>query len=134
MRPGRRGLERAGVIALTLFVAVAGFLWIEWWDYTVPSFGAARYQAVFLANGQTYFGRYLDRLGAYAKVEYVYYIQPAPATGDTDRPPDLRIVRRGAELHRPQTSMLIPKSAILFVEDLQPGSPFGQFMDRDRQR
>ena len=50
---------------------VAALLVTQWWDFTLPGFGRAQYQAIFLANGQTYFGRYYDRIGAYAKIEDV---------------------------------------------------------------
>jgi len=86
---------------------------------------------VFLANGQTYFGRYYDRIGAYAKIEDVYYLQQTQATS-ADQAPDTKLVRRGKELHSPAARMLIPKSAVLFVEDLSPASPIAQFMKQDR--
>jgi hypothetical protein len=99
----------------------------------VPALGHSRYQAVFLSNGQTYFGRYYDRIGAYAKIEDVYYLQQTKAS-DPDAPPDTRIIRRGSELHEPASRMLIPKSAILFIEDLTDASPIAQFMARDATR
>jgi hypothetical protein len=96
----------------------------------VPGLGRATYQAVFLTNGQTYFGRYYDRIGAYAKIEEVYYLQQV-ANADPNASPDTRLIRRGQELHAPSARMLIPKSAILFVEDLTDASPIAQFMQRD---
>ncbi len=114
-----------------MFIAAAFFT--QWWDFTVPALGHSRYQAVFLANGQTYFGRYYDRIGAYAKIEDVYYLQQTKGS-DPDAPPDTRIVRRGQELHEPASRMLIPKSAILFIEDLTDASPIAQFMARDATR
>ena len=111
-------------------VFVAAFFFTQWWDFTIPALGHAQYQAVFLTNGQTYFGRYYDRIGAYAKIEDVYYLQEGQAT-DTGGTTDTRIVRRGRELHEPSARMLIPKSAILFVEDLTDASPIAQFMQRD---
>ena len=95
----------------------------------MPSFGA-RYQAVFLANGQTYFGHYLDRLGPYVKVENAFYIAQQP-TAEEGQTPESRIIRRGSELHQPLPFVLIPKSAILFVEDLRQDSQVAQFMDRE---
>jgi hypothetical protein len=114
-------------IGLFTVLFVATLLFVQWWDFTVPSVGRATYQAVFLANGQTYFGRYYERLGQYAKVENVFYIQQSKGAAD-DAPPESRLVRRGSELHEPTSAMLIAKSAILFVEDLQEGSPIAQFM------
>jgi hypothetical protein len=117
-------------VAIALVVFVAAFFFTQWWDFTIPTLGRAQYQAIFLTNGQTYFGRYYDRIGAYAKIEDVYYLQDGQAT-DAGGTTDTRIVRRGRELHEPSTRMLIPKTAILFVEDLTDASPIAQFMQRD---
>ena len=111
-----------------MFAAVLAFA--QWWDFTIPAPGRAEYQAIFLTNGQTYFGRYYDRIGPYAKIEDVYYLQQVKGS-DPDAAPDTRIVRRGRELHEPASRMLIPKSAILFIEDLTDASPIAQFMERD---
>lgn len=101
------------------------------WDFTLPSIGTGKYQAVFLANGQTYFGRYYDRLGAYVKIDGAYYIQTTK-NEDPDKPPESRLLRRGAELHQPLPRILVPKSAILFIEDLQPSSSITLFIDQDQ--
>jgi hypothetical protein len=129
LRRHRVVLRSSGVAAAVLLGA---FFFTQWWDFTLPSLGRAQYQAVFLANGQTYFGRYHDRIGAYAKIEDVYYLQQVQAT-DTTQAPDTKLVRRGVELHAPGRRMLIPKTAILFVEDLSDASPIAQFMSQDHR-
>jgi hypothetical protein len=116
-------------ILMTVVLVMATFLVVRWWDFTLPAFGA-RYQAVFLANGQTYFGHYLDRLGPYVKIENAFYITQAP-TAEEGQTPESRIIRRGSELHQPLPFVLIPKSAILFVEDLRQDSQVAGFMDRE---
>ena len=126
-----RILLRNTTIAVVVFLAALVFT--QWWDFTVPALGRGQYQAVFLANGQTYFGRYYDRVGAYAKIEDVYYLQQTQGS-DPNAPADTKLLRRGSELHEPGSRMLIPKSAILFVEDLTDASPIAQFMQRDRGR
>ena len=123
-----RGPLLARILTVVLIVA-ATFVLVRWWDFTLPAFGA-RYQAVFLANGQTYFGHYLDRLGPYVKVENAFYIAQQP-TAEEGQTPESRIIRRGSELHQPLPFVLIPKSAILFVEDLRQDSQVAQFMDRE---
>ncbi len=127
VREHRPSLRNAAVAAI---VFLAAFFFTQWWDFTTPSLGRAHYQAVFLVNGQTYFGRYYDRLGAYAKIEDVYYLQQT-AAADPNAAPDTKIVRRGRELHGPSSRMLIPKTAILFVEDLTDASPIAEFMLQD---
>lgn len=123
-------LPLLGKILLALVVFVGAFTYVEWWDFVPPSLGVARYQAVFLSNGQTYFGHYVERLGPYAKIENAFYIQQTPAANENEAPTS-KIVRRGAELHEPEPFVLVPKSAILFVEDLRTDSSVAQFMDRE---
>ena len=119
---------RLARFALAIVVFVLVFAVVRWWDFALPDFFAARYQAVFLSNGQTYFGHYIDRLGPYVKIENAYYIQQTPAGEDQQQAPESRLIRRGNELHRPLPYVLIPRTAILFVEDLKPDSAVGQFM------
>ena len=122
-----RALLRNSAIATGVFVLALFFT--QWWDLTLPAVGRARYQAVFLTNGQTYFGRYYDRIGAYVKIEDVYYLQQVAASG-TDQS-STHIVRRGAELHEPSSRMLVPRTAILFVGDVTYSSAIAVFMARD---
>ena len=119
-------------LALAVGAFLLAFVVTQWWDFTVPALGRGGYQAVFLANGQTYFGRYYDRIGAYAKIEDVYYLQQTQGA-DPNAAPDTRLVRRGGELHAPENRMLVPKSAILFVEDLKDSSPIARFMHEDKK-
>lgn len=122
--------RRYARIALAVVLFIAAFFFVKWWDFVLtPPIGHAKYQAVFLVNGQTYFGRYLDRFGPYVKVEDPFYIQQQP-TQQQGQTPDLKIVRRGAELHQPDPELLIPKESVLFVEDLQTDSQVAQFMDK----
>lgn len=129
MRVSRRSLRNLAIAFTALVVA---FFATQWWDFTVPALGRAQYQAVFLANGQTYFGRYYDRIGAYAKIEDIYYLQQAQGA-DPSQPPGTKIVRRGSELHGPPPRMYVPRSAILFVEDLAESSAIAKFMQQDRR-
>jgi hypothetical protein len=124
---------RVARIAAFVGLFLVAFSLVRVWDFTVPSVGRAHYQAVFLTNGQAYFGRYVERLGPYIKVEDPYYVQQSKAATETTQA-EQKLVRRGDELHNPEGAMLVPKSAILFVEDLTDGSQFAQFMDKDRAK
>ena len=64
------------------------------------------------------------------KIENAFYITQAP-TVEEGQTPESRIIRRGSELHQPLPFVLIPKTAILFVEDLRQDSQVAQFMDRE---
>ena len=130
MAPAAR---RALRVIAALAILAASFAFVRWWDFALPNVGAARYQAVFLSNGQTYFGRYIDRLGPYIKIEGAYYIQQTPTATEEqpNLPPESKLIRRGSELHQPLPSILIAKTAILFVEDLKPDSSVAQFIVKD---
>lgn len=123
----------AAIIAVALVAFALLFALVRWWDFALPSFGSSRYQAVFLSNGQTYFGRFIDRIGPYAKIEGAYYIQQTPTATEEqpNLPAESKLVRRGTELHQPLPYLLVPKTAILFVEDLRPDSSVAQFIIKD---
>jgi hypothetical protein len=118
-------------VAIAIAVLVLAFAAVRVWDFTIPRVGAPRYQAVFLQNGQTWFGHLRDRIGPYAAMDTVYYVQ-TKASQDLDVPATSQLIKRGNELHGPDREVLIPKTAILFIEDLRDDSPIAQFMDQQR--
>ena len=117
-------MARVGVALAVFLIVAAG---VRCWDFTIPRLGASRYQAVFLENGQTWFGHYRDRIGPYAGMGSVYYVQ-TKTSQDADALPTSQLIRRGGELHAPDLQVLIPKTAIIFVEDLRDDSPIAKYM------
>lgn len=79
-----------------------------------------KYQAVFLTNGQVYFGKLKDLGSAYVTLEDVYYIQQAQG-GQTPNPnnQNLSLVQLGKEIHGPEKQMQIASSQIIFWENLK---------------
>ena len=126
-------LPRLRNAAIAVVVVAASCAVVRWWDLTLPSIGRSSYQAVFLSNGQVFFGRYYDRIGPYVKIVSPYYIQSSGSPSDPNDPPQQRIVRRGDELHAPLPQMLVPRTSVLFVEDVADTSPVAQFIAKDRQ-
>jgi hypothetical protein len=122
---------RLARIGIAIGVLLLALLIVRAWDFTIPRVGATRYQAVFLQNGQTWFGHYRDRIGPYAAIDSVYYVQ-TKSSESTDVPPTSQLIRRGSELHGPDKQVLIPKTAILFIEDLRNDSPIAKYMEQQR--
>ena len=94
---------------------------------TTPS--EPSYQAVFLANGQVYFGKLSDPNRPYATLKDIYYLQVVQqqlqgqqSTQQTGQTPQVSLVRLGNELHGPEDEMKISNTQILFYEDLKPDS------------
>ena len=89
---------------------------------------ANNYSAVFLSNGQVYFGVVSyqddDRLGDYIILKDIYYLQVSnplqqvPPDG-TQQQPQLTLVKLGNELHAPEDYMQINSRHILFIEKLK---------------
>lgn len=89
-----------------------------------------QYQAVFLTNGQVYFGKLSPAAAGYVQVEDIYYLQvqtaqPAgTATKDSTTPKtdSTQLVKLGQELHAPEDKMVISKEQILFFENIKDNS------------
>ena len=85
----------------------------------------SEYQAVFLDNGQAYFGKLEKADSKYTLLKDVYYIQSQqdPATREVN----IVLTKRGSELHGPDM-MYINHSHILIIESVTPGSKVGQLI------
>ncbi len=120
----RRG--KLVIIALLAIIVVgSGYLIIrnQTDDSQKDNVGNDNYSAVFLVNGQVYFGK-LNKLDTdYTVLTDIYYlqvdqpIQPAQ-TKATDQP-QISLVKLGDEIHGPKDEMKINKNQILFIEDLK---------------
>lgn len=83
--------------------------------------------AVFLSNGQVYFGRIAKQNEQVLVLKDIYYlqvtqqIQPAEA-GQTQPQQNLSLVKLGNELHGPTDVMNINMSHVLFTEELKKDS------------
>jgi hypothetical protein len=88
------------------------------------------YSAVFLTNGQVYFGK-LDKLtDTEVDIKDIYYLQvnqqnlqPADSkTPAASASPDISLVKLGNELHGPNDRMRINRQQVLFTESLKSDS------------
>ena len=86
-------------------------------------------QAVFLTNGQVYFGQ-LDTMGhGINKLSNVYYLQVTQdlqkqeGEEKQDTETNFSLVKLGDELHQPTSNMYINMDQILFWENLETDSP-----------
>jgi len=88
--------------------------------------GASGYQAVFLTNGQVYFGKISNPDGDYVTLDNIFYLQVGPQQGSgttgasaSSSQQSISLVKLGNELHGPVDEMHISRSQILFYEDLK---------------
>ncbi len=78
------------------------------------------FQAVFLENGQVYFGSIDKNLSdsTFVVLKNVYYLSNQSETTSTD----INLIKLGDELHGPGDRMDINLAKVLFIEDLSPES------------
>jgi len=80
----------------------------------VPTLGHSRYQAVFLTNGSTYFGKLQDQGSDWFLLTDVFYLSTSDQSGT-------QLIKRGNEPQGPREPMIIPRDQILFIENMRDG-------------
>ena len=105
-------------------------IWKLWAIAGIPPFNSFpridknKWQAVFLNNGQVYFGHLKNLKRDYVSLENIYYLKVAqPAQPSPQNPQQINLVKLGDELHGPEDILYIPKSQISFWENLRENSP-----------
>ncbi|MBI5913014.1 hypothetical protein HY839_01070 [Candidatus Azambacteria bacterium] len=125
---------------LCIIVVIAALVWVDTNFNIIASSQAnkqarAHLQAVFLSNGQVYFGA-LSRHGiGFWRLDRAHYLQVSktpsalsPETPDGTAPQETRttLMKLSDDMHRPQNTLFIPASQILFWQNLQNDSPVAQ--------
>ena len=103
------------IIALVLYLAIGGS--IDESKYVK----ANQYQAVFLNNGQVYFGRITSLNDKFARIQDIFYLKQNQSIQNQDQSKDSSLVlnKLGCELHGPNDEMLINRDQLLFWENLK---------------
>ena len=70
------------------------------------------YQAVFLTNGSTYFGKLEPQGDDWFLLSDVFYLSASDQSGT-------QLIKRGSEAQAPKEPMIIPRDQILFIENLR---------------
>jgi hypothetical protein len=82
-----------------------------------------QYQAVFLTNGQVYFGKVTHTDASYLKLTDIYYLQVQqqvqPKDQNSSQQPQVSLAKLGGELHGPEDVMYVNHSQVLFWENLK---------------
>jgi hypothetical protein len=73
------------------------------------------YQAVFLTNGSTYFGKVQPQGDEWFLLYDVFYLSVSDQSGT-------QLIKRGSEAQGPREPMIIPRDQILFIENLRDDS------------
>lgn len=83
-----------------------------------------KYQAVFLTNGQVYFGKVKEVNSKYLNVQEIYYLNTGDGeAADTQKQATesatFSLVKLGCELHGPTDQMIVNREQVTFWENLK---------------
>ncbi len=85
-----------------------------------------QYQAIFMTNGQVYFGKLSNINEKYVQLNNIYYLQVQqsvqPADNKSGDQPKVSLAKLGSELHGPEDEMHISRDQLLFWENLKDDS------------
>jgi|JI8StandDraft_1071087.scaffolds.fasta_scaffold11765_3 hypothetical protein len=121
------------IATLILSALILGGLFVYTFTALPSVINGNSYQAVFLTNGQVYFGKLVSTRGSY-KLTDVYYLQskqPVQSQGaDAGAEGDMALIKLGNELHGPEDWMLINRQHVVFVEQLKGDSRVVQAINK----
>ena len=75
----------------------------------------AAYQAVFLTNGTTFFGKLEPEGDDFFLLSDVFYLASSDQSGT-------QLIKRGSEAQGPREPMIIPREQVVFVENMRDDS------------
>jgi hypothetical protein len=133
--PKRLFVLFTGLVLLLIVLTVAGLIAvnIDQPDSQTDekSVNTSEFQALFLTNGQVYFGKLSNVDGRYVTLTNIFYLQvQQTATGQQSVQPastttnqsQVSLAKLGNELHGPEDKMLVSKDQVLFWENLKSTS------------
>lgn len=140
---GRRPRRKVVIGGATLvFLVILGLFW-SWWLFgrntaynDNKGIETNQFQAVFLTNGQVYFGKLSNLDNKYVMISDVYYLQVQSnsslqgASNSTSPNSQVSLVKLGNELHGPEDKMYIANNQMLFWENLKDSSKVVQAIDK----
>lgn len=126
-----------GLLLVSVVLVVFGLLWLFNVNRSneYSQVNTKEYQAVFLSNGQVYFGKLVSINNSYVKLDNIFYlqakqsVQPKQQDQASTNNNDVQLVKLGNELHGPEDAMVINRTEILFWENLKSSGKVTQAID-----
>jgi hypothetical protein len=116
------------IISIIVLAAILCAICAHKRAFSLPKSSGNQWQAVFLTDGQVYFGKLENENLRFAKLSEVYYLKVSGAlqqgtdAAGTLSEKSLNLIRLGGEAHGPEGEMFIAKDKILFIENLKNDS------------
>src|SRR5579875_2636903 len=129
----RRAVRQVLVVVISVLILVAVALLIvavarliQPADPLAGAINPNEYQAVFLTNGEVYFGRMTTAPGGqFYFLHHVYYLQTTSANGKTT---SRNLVKLSSQIQGPEDFLAVNRSDIAYVENLRPNGQASRLM------
>lgn len=127
------------IIIALLVIALAAAAWFVLGSKKVDTgIDNTKYQAVFLSNGQIYFGKLYTHSDETMRLTDGYFPQAqADASADdeeaTDTSGGIQLIRLGDEVYGPENEIFISKDQILHYENLRTDSKVARLIQQNEQ-
>ncbi len=120
------GLPISLIVGLLIVLGVGYFGYTRLTPNPMNSIVTNEYQALFLTNGQAYFGKITAINSNYVKMTNIYYLQAGQAAvqpkSTSTTQSSLSLIKLGKEIHGPEDQMFVARSQVLFWENLKSDS------------
>ncbi len=116
------------ILAVIIILAVIAFQVLQPADSLAAQVNSRDYQAVFLTSNEVYFGKLDVPSGNFVYLRHVYRLteQPASRSGKSLQ---RTLVKITSDVHDPLDQMIINRSTILYVENLNPNGQAAHLLD-----
>lgn len=127
---GSRVLFLSLLIAATV-LSIAAILLISLRDGETGYVNKDGYQVVALADKQVYFGKVTSVNDTYISITDVYYLNQGDSSNASN---DVRLIKRGGEVHCPADRMTISRAQVNFWENIQPSGQIAKLIEEWKQK
>ena len=117
-----------------------GYAWANSQGVTDTGIDGKKYQAVYLMNGQLYFGKLSTLDSSRFKLSTVYYLQAGTNEDGTkkdtassaDAASNFQLIKLSGAIYGPSDEMVISKDQVLYYQNLDANSKASQLIDTDK--
>lgn len=133
--------KRLIIASSVLALAITTAAWFGYSQNIAHSINKGDYQAVFLDNGQVYFGKLSTINNQYFRLSDVYYFEANDASqtstgtsGASTSSPAPQLIKLGKEIHGPRSEMVINEDQMLFFENITEDGAVGKAIKSDKEK
>ena len=143
VRPAPARAHRPWPLIILLLVVILGVVgWFAWSQLKSEDTGikSDKYQALFLSNGQIYFGKLTVMSDTYFKLTDVFYLEKAAQSEDstetvTTQPVQASLRKLGVkDVHGPEDAMFVSRDQVLMYENLTDDGQVVKAIDQYKQQ